>query len=131
MDTNYSRTRNIKCFMFRTHREDTNEIEVSVLVAKAMYKANRRCAMKQNIFLHDAMLPNVMFRQIAIAFLHIWNEDPIIRFGHIRRQWATITIIRKKGKCWFIYFWNICFLIKTKNMRMVRLHHIYHMLVAK
>lgn len=72
--------------MFRTHRVDTNETEVSVLVAKAMYTANRRCAMKRNIFLHDAMLPNAMIQPIAIAFLQFWNEDPTVRFGHIRRQ---------------------------------------------
>ena len=83
--------------MFRTHREDTNETEVSVSVVKAMYTANRRCAMKRNIFLHGAMLPNVTVQQIAIAFLHIWNEDPKVRFGHIRRQWATINFCRRHG----------------------------------
>lgn len=83
--------------MFRTHREDTNETEVSVSVVKAMYTVNRRCAMKRNIFLHGAMLPNVTVQQIAIAFLHIWNEDPKVRFGHIRRQWATINFCRRYG----------------------------------
>lgn len=80
--------------MFRTHREDTNETEVSVLVVKATYTVNRRCAMKQNIFLHDAMPPNAVIQRIAIAFLHIWNEDPIVRFGHIHRQWATINFVQ-------------------------------------
>lgn len=69
-----------------THREDMNEIEVSVLVVKATYKVNRLYGMIQNIFLRDAKQLSAMVQPIAIGFRRIFLASPTVLLFQTRKQ---------------------------------------------
>lgn len=69
-----------------THREDMNEIEVSVLVVKATYKVNRLYGMIENIFLRDAKQLIAMVQSIAIGFRRIFLANPIVLLFQTQKQ---------------------------------------------